>query len=258
MGSREVFSGNAAAGKRCIKFASKLSLIGAAFLVLGACETFSELDPFDGGSPDYTLGGPGGLNLSGRDRDALAYAFNEAMATGKPQGWTGSRARGVVEPVSYAVGNLKADPSARIEAARGDLNLSQVVETELGLYVLTRNSNIRTGPGTDNPAVEVLDSGTGVEVVGRVSDRNWMLVAVDDVIRGYVFGDLLIKAPGSELELAGGPMRKPVLCQNFRQRINIYSERHVWEGAACNDGTGWRVTPPPPPDENAPEELIEF
>jgi hypothetical protein len=258
MSVREGFVRNVAAGKQRLKFASKLSLIGAIFLALGACETFSEFDPFDGGAPSYTLGAPADLNLSGRDRDALAYAFEQAMTTGKPQGWTGSQARGVVEPLAYAVANLKADPAARIEAARGDLNLTQVVETELGLYVLTRNSNIRTGPGTDNRAVEVLDSGTGVDVVGRVRDKNWMLVAVNDIIRGYVFGDLLIKAPGSELELAGGPMRKPLLCRNFSQRINIYSDRAEWEGAACNDGTGWRVAPPPPPDENAPEELIEF
>ncbi|WDI32206.1 SH3 domain-containing protein [Hyphococcus flavus] len=246
------------AGERCIKFASKLTLIGTAFVTLAACESFSGLDPFDGGSANYTLGAPVDFNLSGRDRDALGYAFTEAMASGKPQGWSGSRARGVVEPLSYALGNLKADPNQRIEAARGDLNLAQVVETELGLYVLTRNSNIRTGPNTSSSAVEVLNSGTGVDVVGRVRDRNWMLVAVNDVVRGYVFGDLLIKAPGSELELAGGPMRKPVLCRNFRQRINMYSDRVEWEGTACNDGTGWRIAPPPPPGENAPDELVEF
>jgi hypothetical protein len=70
-----------------------------------------------------------------------------------------------------------------------------------------------------------------------------MLVAVDGVVQGYVFGDLMIKAPGSELELAGGPMRKPDLCREFAQRINLYSEREEWAGAACNDGTGWRLAP---------------
>lgn len=232
-----------------IKFASKLSLIAAASIALGACSTLSELDPFDGGAVNYAAGAPTALDLSSRDRDALAAAFNQAMTTGNSQGWSGSRARGVVEPLEYAVANLKTNPAIRINAARGDLDLAHIVETELGLYVLTRNSNIRLGPAADTKAVEVLPSGTGVEVVGRVNGKNWMLVAVNGVIRGYVFGDLLIKAPGSELELAGGPMRKPTLCRNVRQQIKLYSEEVAWEGAACNDGTGWRIAPPAPMDE---------
>ncbi len=252
-----LFSSHFRMSETCIKFISKWVLFGALTAALGACSTLSDLDPFDDTSANYALGAPKDLALSGRDKDALGVAFEQAIASGKPQGWTGSRARGVVEPLSYAIGNLKADPAALIDAARGDLDLAQVVETELGLYVLTRNSNIRTGPGSDNSAVEVLPSGTGLDVVGRVNNKNWMLVAANGVVRGYVFGDLLIKAPGSELELAGGPMRKPVLCRNFRQRINMYSDRVEWEGAACNDGTGWRIVPPPS-DEYAPEELIEF
>ncbi|WP_425411052.1 SH3 domain-containing protein [Hyphococcus sp.] len=241
-----------------MKFAAKLILIVAGFTAVSACSTLSDMDPFDGGAPDYAAGAPVNLALSGADRDALAAAFTAAMGSGESRAWRGSRATGVVEPMGYALGNLKGDPAARIDAARGDFDLAHTVETEMGLYVLTRNSNIRLGPGTDARAAEVLSSGTGVDVVGRVSDKNWMLVAADNVIRGYVFGDLLIKAPGSELELAGGPMRRPVLCRKFRQRINIYSERAEWEGAACNDGDGWRIAAPPAPDENAPEDLLEF
>lgn len=238
-----VFLRNAGLMKSFIKFTSKLSLIFAISTVLAACSTLSEFDPFSGAAVNYAAGAPTALSLSGQDQEALASAFNRAMTTGGAQAWSGSSARGVVEPLEYAVANLKADPAARIQAARGDIDLAQVMETELGLYVLTRNSNIRLGPGADAKAVEVLPSGTGVEVVGRVNDRNWMLVAVGDIIRGYVFGDLLIKAPGSELELAGGPMRKPVLCRNFRQSVDIYSDKVEWRGAACNDGTGWRLAP---------------
>ncbi|MCK5750754.1 MAG: SH3 domain-containing protein, partial [Oricola sp.] len=181
-----------------------------------------------------------------------------AMETGEAQTWRGGRAVGAVTPANYAIANLKPDPNERIRAARGDFDLSPMMETEMGLHVLTRNSNIRTGPGTDAKAVEVLPSGTGVDVVGRVSDKNWLLVAVDDVVRGYVFGDLVVEAPGSELELAGGPMRKPVLCRNFVQRVNIYSERHEWQGAACYEGGGWRLAPQPAPDENAPQSLLDY
>jgi len=225
---------------------------------LGACSSLSSIDPFSGDSVNFASGSPVESSLSGADKDALSAAVLTAMNTGSAQSWRGRRASGVVTPQAYALGNLKADPARRIEAARGDLELTHVVETELGQYVLTRNSNIRTAPGTNGKPVEVLPSGSGVDVVGRVRDKNWMLISVKDVVRGYVFGDLLIKAPGSELELAGGPMRKPVLCRAFSQRVNVYSERAEWTGAACNDGTGWRLAREPEPDPDAPEDLFEF
>ncbi len=233
-----------------------LMIIGAG--VLSACSSMGSLDPFSGDSVNYAAGTPVADQLNDADREALAAAVARAMETGTAQNWRGRRAVGVVTPGGYALANLKADPAARVDAARGDLDLGHVVETDLGLYVLTRNSNIRTGPGTEAKAVEVLPSGSGVEVVGRVRDKNWMLISANGAVRGYVFGDLLIKAPGSELELAGGPMRKPILCRRISQRINIYSTRYEGESAACNDGTGWRPAREPAPDENAPEELIEF
>lgn len=233
-----------------------LIMMGAVWL--GACSSMGSLDPFSGDEVNFASGSPVADMLNNADKQALAAAVRQAMDTGTAQSWRGRRAVGAVTPGGYAIANLKADPAMRIDAARGDFDLAHVVETDLGLYVLTRNSNIRTGPGTNNKAAEVLPSGSGVDVVGRVRDKNWMLVSANGSVRGYVFGDLLIKAPGSELELAGGPMRKPILCRKFIQRINIYSERHEWEGAACNDGTGWRPAREPLPDENAPEELIEF
>lgn len=228
-----------------------------AVLALGACSSLSDISPFEGGAVNYAAGSPAGDRMSGADREALGAAFTKAMQTGEPQSWRGRKAVGAVTPGAYAVASLKPDPHERIEAARGDLDLTHVVETELGLYVLTRNSNIRIGPDPKAKIAEVLPSGSGVDVVGRVSDKNWMLVAVNDVVRGYVYGDLLIKAPGSELELAGGPMKKPALCRNFIQRVNVFSERYEWAGAACNDGTGWRLAADPV-DENAPERLLDF
>ena len=234
------------------------ALMMIASFTLGACSSLSSMDPFAGGSVNFASGSPAGEYLSGSDRDALSAAFVAAMNGGKVESWRGRRAAGSIAPGGYALANLKPDPAVRVDAARGDLEITHVVETELGGYVLTRNSNVRSAPGTHGKALEVLPSGTRVDVVGRVRDRNWMLVAADGVVRGYVFGDLLIKAPGSELELAGGPMRKPLLCRSFNQRVDIRASRYEWSGAACNDGSGWRLAREPEPDENAPEELFEF
>lgn len=225
-------------GKKSIKCA----LFAVAAAALGACSSIPGADGLIGsGGANYATGAALAPSLSGRDRAALGEAFVAAMNSGQTRQWRGDRAVGVVMPGEYALGNLSYDASLTKTAARGDFDLTHVMETELGLYVLRRNSNIRTGPGTDSAITEVLPSGSGVEVVGRVVDRNWMLIAVDDVVRGYVFGDLLIKAPGSELELAGGPQRKPVLCRRFTQRVNIYSDREEWRGTACHDGAGWSL-----------------
>lgn len=216
-------------------------------IALAACAGAPGADGLIGRSAgvNYAAGAALAPGLSGRDRAALGEAFVAAMNSGEMRRWRGERAVGVVMPGGYALGNLYSDPSRLVSAARGDFDLAHVMETELGAHVLTRNSNIRTGPGTDNQITEVLPSGSGVEVVGRVVGRNWMLVAVDGAVRGYVFGDLLIQAPGSELTLAGGPVKKPVLCRRFTQRVNIYSDREEWRGTACNDGTGWRLVAGP-------------
>lgn len=226
-----------------------LVLLAAA--ALGAC---TSLPKIGGGLGDvnYAAGSAAGARLSGSDREALAAAFKAAMESGENRQWRGGRAAGVVMPGGYALANLKFDPDARIDAARGDFDLAHIMETDLGLYVLTRNSNIRIGPGPENRIAEVLPSGSGVEVVGRLIDKDWMLIAVDGDVRGYVYEKLLIKAPGTELELAGGPRRKPILCRKFTQRLTMYSERDEWTGAACNDGTGWRLAraPEPKPEDD--------
>ena len=101
----------------------------------------------------------------------------------------------------------------------------------MGLYVLTRNSNIRLGPGTDHKIAEVLPSGAGVDVVGRVVDKEWMLVASEGSIRGYVHQNLLIKAPGTELELAGGPNRRACALPGvYPAHQHLQPERRVGRG----------------------------
>lgn len=234
-------------GTKPIKCAVLSALAGVVALGLAACAGLPGADGLIGGTGgvNYAEGAALAPSLSGRDRAALGAAFVAAMDAGEMRQWRGERAVGVVMPGGYALGNLYGDPSRLVSAARGDFDLAHRMETELGDHVLTRNSNIRTGPGTDNQITEVLPSGSGVEVVGRVVDRNWMLIAMDGAVRGYVFGDLVIEAPGSELALAGGPVRRPVLCRRFTQRVNIYSDREEWRGAACNDGTGWRLVAGP-------------
>jgi len=237
----------------------KLTILWLGAIWLGGCSSLPSMGGFSsGGGENYAAHSTLGRQLTRGDAQILASTFLAAMdaPAGAPQGWAGKRARGAVIPGAYALANLLADPARRVSAARADLDLVHVMETDLGLYVLTRNSNVRTGPGTENKITEILPSGAGVEVVGRVADKSWMLVAANDVVRGYVFQDLLIKAPGTELELAGGPQRRPLLCRAFTQRLQAYGQRDRWAGAACNDGSGWRLAPPEPEAVQGDDELL--
>ena len=241
-----------------VGYGKRLGMAIMAAAMLGGCASLPSVGGVGGGSDNYAAGSPANSVLSGTDRSALATAFQAAMNNSTPQQWRGNRAVGVVMPGGYGLANLLADPNARIGLAQGDLDLAHVMETDLGPYVLTRNTNLRKGPGTENGVIEILPSGSGVDVVGRIPDNNWMLVSMNGSVRGYVYGNLLIKAPGTELELAGGPMRRPILCREFTQRVSAYSERYQWQGAACNDGAGWRLAPPEAPLDDQTIDPSEF
>lgn len=240
---------------------TKLTTLIFVLVMASGCSTFSDLSRLGGnlGGDDqnYAAGSSLGGQLSGNDRDALADAFVIAMDEGRTQKWRGRRVGGTIEPGGYAISNLLTHPGSLIDTARTDLDLTHKMETDLGLYVLTRNSNVRIGPGSDNRIAEVLSSGTGVAVVGRVVNKPWMLVSVNDSVRGYVFQDLLIKAPGTELELAGGPQRRPFLCRRFLQKLVTMRDEDEWEGAACHDGAGWRLAQPEPQPIDD-EELVGY
>lgn len=226
-----------------------------ALLALAACETGRPYGAGGGGRVDFTEGSMLGASLSGADLQALYPAFVTAVesgASGQAVAWRGPSASGAVTPGAYLVGNLKPDPKTLLPLAAA-VSFAEPMETELGLHALTRNANVRAGPSTDARVLEQLPSGTGVEAVGKVSGKPWLLVAVDGAIRGYVHESLTIKAPGTELDLAGGPVRRAHPCRAFDQTMTVGGRADRWSGAACDRGQGWRVEPK---DPNAPQRLF--
>ncbi len=203
----------------------------------------------------YASGSTLGASLSGRDVAALNEAFVEALdktPAGGRATWSGPGASGAITPGARRAGNLRADPNELLEFRPG-LKLSHLYETDLGDFVLTRNSNVRYGPSTDEKVAEVLPSGTGVEVIGRVVGEPWMLIARDGVISGFVFEDLMVRRPGTELELAGGPTRRPRLCRSFAQTLSVDGRTDRWSGVACDAGSGWVLSAPA---RNSPTRLF--
>ncbi|MEL7487511.1 MAG: SH3 domain-containing protein [Pseudomonadota bacterium] len=223
-----------------------------ALALAGACSTTAPLVGGDDARVNYAAGSPLGAQIDRGQARALAAAFVAAMDGGDATDWRDGDASGAVRPGVQKVGNLRFDPAALLDFEPG-LRLSRSFETDLGEFVLTRNANVRYGPSTDYDVVETLDSGDGVEVVGRVVDAPWMLIAIDQKVRGFVYEELMVRRPGSELELAGGPTRRPLLCRPFEQTMTVAGVKDQWTGVACKEEGGWRL---PPPVEGAPTRLF--
>lgn len=238
----------------------RLTILAVGVITLSACESL----PLIGGefpssrSQSFSSGSRLAVNLSPSDMRLLDEAVVDAMEQGAARRWRGARAAGAVTPAGWSLGNLRTDPDARTPVVRSNLDLGAVVETDLGLYVLTRNANVRLGPGTEYGIAEKMASGAGVEIVGRTIRDDWMLVSFEGAVRGYVSARLMIKAPGTELELAGGPRRRATLCREFVQRLSIGSERDEWTGAACQGEDGeWRPAREPQPRVDATPLLLD-
>lgn len=201
-----------------------------------------------GGGENFAALSPLGAELGGGDARALRTSFLQAMdagAAGERFDWKGESAFGWVKAREARLGNLKADDNDRPPMPAG-LVIDELYETEQGLYALTRNANARLGPSTEHPILTQLVSGTGVTVIGKVVGKPWMLAEENGRIVGYVHDSLMIKAPGTELELAGGPRKPAVFCRAYEQRISVGGRSDQIEGVACRENGRWTLKAPPP------------
>ncbi len=215
----------------------------AAALALAACASTGSPGA---GSENFAAMSTLGAGLAPSDARALGPAFLQAMdagATGERFDWKGAGASGWVKAREARLGNLKADPTDRPAMPAG-LVIDELYETEQGLYALTRNANARLGPSADHPIAEQLVSGTGVIVLGKVVGKPWMLVEEGGRVRGYVSDTLMIKAPGTELELAGGPRKPAVFCRSYEQRLSFGERSDLWSGVACREEGRWVLKAP--------------
>lgn len=227
----------------CSAAALKGLVLGGAALALSACAGGGS--PFEAGRVNYAAGSALGRALSAREADALAAAFVSAVesgASGKPAVWSSGSYSGSVTPGDYLVANLKPD-SARLLPVEGRIEFNDPLATEQGLFVLKGEANLREGPSMEARVIAKLDGGTTVDGVGKTVGKPWMLIAINGVVRGYVHESLIIRAPGAELELAGGPTRRAQFCRAFAQTLTFFAQTDRWQGVACDRGDGWRLEP---------------
>ena len=82
----------------------------------------------------------------------------------------------------------------RVKSNRGYLEPVQAMpdlEHIDATYHANRTSNVRGGPSTKYKIVEGLQPGERVRVLGRVVEKNWFMIAQNDIIKGFVHMSLL-------------------------------------------------------------------
>ncbi len=223
-------------------------IVGAALLATALVSAGCATGPVSGrtvseSSAAYAAGSPLGSEISRSDQVALARVFEQAVSAGAPGerfDWKGPAAFGWVTAGKRVLGDLKPVPASWPEYPEG-LHIDETFETEQGLYAVTRTANVRSGPSTDFPVIDKLEAGVGVVAIGKTVGKPWLLAEVDGRVLGYLNESLAIKAPGTELDLAGGPRRRPLECRRWEQRMSVNGRSDRWEGVACDSDGRWRV-----------------
>ncbi|WP_295559660.1 SH3 domain-containing protein [uncultured Hyphomicrobium sp.] len=120
----------------------------------------------------------------------------------------------------------------------------------------TTDVNMRAGPDTEFPSVEIIPEGTSLEIAGCLDDESWC-----DVIaggnRGWVFSEYLAFERGGSYvllpDIGLSALRIPEVkftAADYWQRHYVgrpwYAERTRWIAFKPHVRVGWRRPPPGP------------
>ncbi len=87
--------------------------------------------------------------------------------------------------------SVPAIPTPIEEIAQNVEVMGHAVEPMSGLFVVTDDVNVRSGPGTDFKRIEGLKEGMRVRAVGKPKGKKWMAVSLDGEILGFVYSPVL-------------------------------------------------------------------
>lgn len=130
------------------------------------------------------LGGAIGRHLDEQDRVRVAEATRVAAITGRDQSWTGDKsgARGTVRVAS----SEQRKATVRVATAKDRIERMPPIDLINDAFEVTRRVNVRSGPGTDYKIVDTLAAGEQVQVVGKVQNADWYVIARNGVADGFV------------------------------------------------------------------------
>jgi uncharacterized protein YraI len=120
----------------------------------------------------------------------------------------------------------------------------------------TADVNLRAGPDTDYPSVEVIPNGAPVEIAGCLEDESWCDVAAGPN-RGWVYSEYLASDRGGSYVLLPDvgikTLRVPAItftANEYWQRYYVgrpwYVEKTKWVEFKPHPRIGWRPPPPGP------------
>jgi len=200
--------------------ASKFAMLCLAAGLLSGCETVSEMASATGdtvsgwyqsakrsvgGSDRSYIGRQVGDSLD--EADAISISRESAKAlerspAGKTVNWrnpkTGASAK--ITPGETVMEKRKIK-TARKKGVAPSSSLLLIGKT----YEAKKNANLRAGPGTKHPIVGGLAKGVKMTAVGKVEQSDWIMVAIDGKVIGYVFASLVApsKKQAPDLREAG-------------------------------------------------------
>jgi len=135
------------------------------------------------------LGGELAGRLTQSDQQGIAQTTNTALETGQTQSWTNPDT-GVQTRVAVKDRTVERAP-IESQGLKSRPWETPPMRYENAWYRATRDSNVRSGPGTDYAVMGTLRRGERTVVVGRVQDGDWVMVADGGLGSGYVHGSLL-------------------------------------------------------------------
>ena len=97
-----------------------------------------------------------------------------------------------IEEPSEAPHDFKIDQPAATDEVEPVMVMDQEVAPMVGLYEITKDVNVRAGPGTDFERLAGLKAGERVRAIGKVDGTSWMAISKDGETRGFVFTPILV------------------------------------------------------------------
>lgn len=198
------------------------------------------------GTPIYGLerGSRFGTTLPGSDREAIANAAADALASSQPdavRNWSGGGDSGQIRLGETILVGLDANSGAPITAPAG-IDTSTALSPASGNYTAVKNANVRLAASSTAMVGQTLNAGTTVRAYGYDKAGNWYLIGGSESIMGYVSGELLKPQGAEEPMLAGGSAKRPRLCRTLELSITTADARaDSWTAIVCRAPTGWEV-----------------
>lgn len=180
--------------------------------LLAGCETMGELGDTAGGwydsatsalssSDEGYIARKIGDDVSEEDAEAIGRAVAKALErapAGREVTWK-SKTSGA--SATFKPGGTRLE-KREIEAAmrKGVVVTPNMVLIARG-YTAARNANLRAGPGTDHKVVGGLAKGESLTALGAVGKGDWILVALDGEVVGYVYAPLVAPDARARVDL---------------------------------------------------------